>query len=120
MFVIDADNKRDNQRYGGYENTQNELEKLISALGLETYIDTFISCDPNTKEGYLESLILSSLDEDKRQCIQHFLDCSQFKSKENEKTIVNQIYSMGYPNAPYNFQHKNFDKLKQKLKNLFS
>jgi len=48
----------------------------------------------------------------------NFLDCSKFISKDNHKSIINQIYKIGYPNEPYNYEHLNFNELKEKLKKL--
>ncbi len=76
-------------------------------------------CDPMKKIGYLESLILSTISPEQRACIESFLACSQFESKENHKAILNQIYNMAYPNAPYDFAHSHFDELKTKLRELF-
>jgi hypothetical protein len=49
----------------------------------------------------------------------HFLDCSKFTSKDNHKSIINQIYKIGYPNEPYNYEHPNFNELKDKLKKIY-
>jgi hypothetical protein len=77
-------------------------------------------CDPETKVGYLESLILSTIEQEQRNCIQCFLSCSQFESKENHKAILNQIYKLAYPNAPYDFSHSYFNDLKTQLTQLFA
>ena len=119
LFVVDADYEQNDSKYGGYQNTKIELEKIIRELGLEEYSDTYITCDPNEKCGYLESLILSTIPQKEKECIETFLECSDFKSKENHKAILNQIYKTAYPNAPFDFSHQNFNELKQKLKNLF-
>ena len=119
LFVVDADYKQNDTIYGGYTNTKIELEKTINQLGLDGISDIYITCDPNDKCGYLESLILSSIPKEQKECIETFLECSEFKSKENHKSILNQIYKTAYPNAPFDFSHKNFDELKTKLKNLF-
>ncbi|MDO8261063.1 MAG: hypothetical protein Q7T50_06245, partial [Candidatus Magasanikbacteria bacterium] len=89
-------------------------------LSLSGLSDIYVTCNPNTKDGYLESLILSSIPKKQKECIETFLNCSEFKSKDNHKSILNQIYKIAYPNAPYDFSHKNFDELKQKLQNLFN
>lgn len=120
LFVVDADYEHKDQKYGGYNNTENELKNIINELGFTEYSDIYIVCDPATKEGYLESLILSTIPEQHNQCIENFLSCSEFKSKDNHKSILNKIYKIAYPNKPYDFSHKNFDTLKQKLKNLLS
>ncbi len=119
LFVLDADNDRDDRRYGGYQNTETELRIIIKELELEDLSDIYITCDPVTKCGYLESLILSSIPAEQEKCINYFLECSNFKSKENHKAILNQIYKIAYPKSPYDFSHKNFDVLKSKLKKLF-
>jgi tRNA nucleotidyltransferase (CCA-adding enzyme) len=119
LFVVDADYEANDIKYGGYQNTKEELEKIIEELDLEVYSDKYITCDPNTQCGYLESLILSTIPKEQKECIETFLECSEFKSKENHKAILNQIYKTAYPNAPFDFSHENFDELKQKLKNLF-
>jgi len=119
LFIIDADYQENDSKYGGYENTKRELEKIIKDLNLQNCSDIYITCNPNIKSGYLESLILSSISKEQKECIESFLDCNEFKSRENHKAILNQIYKIAYPKAPYNFEHPNFDKLKQKLINLF-
>jgi hypothetical protein len=120
LFVVDADYESNDKVYGGFENTEAELKKIIDTFGISSMSDIYITCDPNTKDGYLESLILSSISEKQKECIETFLDCSEFKSKENHKSILNEIYKKAYPSSPYDFSHKNFDELKQKLKSLFS
>jgi len=120
LFVVDADYVENDKEYGGYDKTAESLYHIINDLSLLFQTETYITCDPNTKNGYLESLILSSIPEEQKNCIETFLNCSDFKSKENHKAILNQIYKSAYPNAPYNFEHKNFDELKQKLQNLFN
>jgi len=119
LFVVDADYVENDSRFGGYDNTKIELKKIIKELGVESYADIYITCDPSIKCGYLESLILSTISKEQKECIETFLECSDFKSKENHKAILNQIYKTGYPNSPYDFSHSNFDALKRKLNNLF-
>lgn len=120
LFVVDADDEKSDTKHGGFENTQQALNTLISELGFDAISQTFIMSDPVTKTGYLESLILSTISEKQRNCIACFLECSEFKSKENHKAILNQIYNLAYPNAPFDFEHENFAVLKQMLKNLFA
>lgn len=120
LFVVDADYDNDDNRvYGGFENTTSELNKIIEYLKLQAVSDIYITCDPKTKTGYLESLILSTIPEQQRNCIECFLACSEFKSKEHHKAIFNDIYKHAYPKAPFDFGHENFNELKQKLRNLF-
>ncbi|NOQ36517.1 MAG: hypothetical protein GQ569_11595 [Methylococcaceae bacterium] len=119
LFIVDADDIKNDKLYGGFENTQTALNKLIQELQFEAIASSYIMCDPKTQVGYLESFILSTIPEQQRDCIERFLGCSQFKSKENHKAILNQIYKIAYPNAPYNFEHSHFDKLKAELNKLF-
>lgn len=120
LFVVDSDSENSDPKHNGYENTQVELNSTIERLDFTAISHTYIMCDPITKKGYLESLILSTIPEKQKNCIECFLACSDFKSKEHHKAIFNQIYKNAYPNAPYDFGHKNFDELKQVLKNLFA
>ncbi|WP_394752384.1 DUF3226 domain-containing protein [Crenothrix sp.] len=119
LFVLDADNVQNDATYGGFDNTQLALDAIIKQLAFEDISQTYIMCDPISKVGYLESFILSTIPEEQRNCIEHFLECSQFKSKGNHKAILNKIYNIAYPNAPYDFEHSYFDSLKLKLINLF-
>ncbi|CAA6806689.1 MAG: Unknown protein [uncultured Sulfurovum sp.] len=119
LFVIDADYKENDTKYGGFDNTLKEMIHLRKKLNIYEISDLYITCNFDTKEGYLESLILSSIPSTQKECIETFLDCSEFKSKENDKAILNQIYNNAYPNAPYDFSSDKFDTLKQKLQNLF-
>jgi hypothetical protein len=120
LFVIDADYEANDKTCGGFENTKSELSKIIADLSLSEISDVYVTCDPNTKDGYLESLILSSIPKEQKECIETFLKCSEFKSKTHDKSILNEIYKKAYPHAPYDFSHPNFDELKQKLQNLFN
>jgi hypothetical protein len=119
LFVVDADDVKNDIVYGGFENTQTALNNVIKQLDFEEIAHTYVMCDPETKTGYLEPLILPTISEPQRNCIEGFLKCSQFKSKENHKAILNQIYKLAYPNAPYDFQHPHFEPLKTELTNLF-
>ncbi len=119
LFIIDADYVKNDKKCGGLKKTKLELENIINELELSTISDIYVTCNPETNDGYLESLILSSIPQKEKECIEAFLDCSEFKSKENHKSILNQIYKIAYPNAPFDFSHRNFDELKEKLQNLF-
>lgn len=119
LFVIDADYEKNDKNYGGFENTLQKMITIRKELNIYEISDLYITCDFDTKEGYLESFILSTIPKEQKECIETFLECSDFKSKENDKAILNQIYNISYPNAPYDFSSDKFDVLKQKLKNLF-
>lgn len=120
LFIVDADDMINDAIYGGYQNTQTALNDIIDQLGFQDVSRTYIVCDPTTKTGYLESFILSTISEAQRKCIECFLECSQFKSKENHKAILNNIYKIAYPHAPYIFEHPHFEPLKTELKSLFT
>lgn len=119
LFVVDSDNEKSDPIHNGYENTQVALNSIIERLGFTAISHTYIMCDPITKKGYLESLILSTIPEQQRNCIECFLACSEFKEKEHHKAIINKIYNLAYPNPSYDFTHPHFNDLKTELKKLF-
>ncbi|MGZ4957340.1 MAG: DUF3226 domain-containing protein [Bacteroidia bacterium] len=119
LFVVDADHEKDDAKYKGFENTENQLKKIIDELGFQDIARFYIVCDPDTKTGYLESLILASLPKEKRNCIERFVECSQINPKQIHKTIINNLYTIAYPEPPYNFDHHHFDELKAELTKLF-
>jgi len=121
LFIIDSDYLENDAKYGGYKNSLREIESIQNELNIKNVSDTFIAYDRNSeeKEGYLESLILSSLPQEQKNCIEDFLSCSDFRAKTHDKSIFNILYKNGYPKAPYNFEHQNFDELKTKLIKLF-
>jgi hypothetical protein len=120
LFIVDADYEKDDAKYKGFENTENELRRIINELGLQDIARFYIVCDPVSKTGYLESLILASLPEEKRKCIECFVKCSEINPKQIHKTIINNIYTIAYPDPPYNFDHPYFGELKTALTNLFA
>ena len=119
LFIVDADYQKNDSKYGGFDNTLKEMIDIRQKLNIYEISDLYITCDFDMKEGYLESLILSSIPIEQKECIETFLDCNEFKSKENDKAILNQIYNNAYPNAPYDFSSEKFDILKEKLQKLF-
>jgi len=121
LFILDSDYEGD-KNHDGYDNTLREIQSIQKKLNIEDVSDTFIAYDMSseTKEGYLESLILSTLSIDQDNCIKSFLEkCPEFKGINSHKSIFNIIYKNAYPDAPYNFEHPNFNTLKQKLQTLF-
>ncbi len=122
LFVVDADNAEDNAKYGGLENTKRELTAIIQKLKIEAVSSIYVMCDPNTKTGYLELFLLSTLPKDKKDCIDCFLKCISFNPKDGDKSTHERIYksSIAHPLSPYQFNHPNFDTLKTELKNLFT
>lgn len=120
LFIVDADHEKDDAKYKGYQNTEKELKNIIDELGFNDIARFYIVCDPVTKTGYLESLILASLSAEKRNCIQRFIECSEINPKQIHKTIINHLYTIAYPDPPYNFEHAHFDALKAELTKLFT
>jgi hypothetical protein len=119
LFVLDADNEEDDHFFGGYVKTSRGLRTILSDLKLSSISDSYISCNPTEKIGNIESLLLSTIPQEQKECIDDFLQCSEFKAKGNDKALLKQIYKLAYPDTPYNFKHKHFDELKTKLQNLF-
>jgi len=118
LFIIDADYVENDKIYGGYSNTKIEIEKIINELNISNKTDIYIMCNPSTNNGYLESFLLSTIKEEQKKCINDFIECSNYKNRENHKAIINQIYKIGYPDETFDFTHSNFDDLKNKLFNL--
>lgn len=119
LFVLDSDYIENDKLYGGYENSERSVQKLIADLSLESISDFFISCNPDTKEGYIESLVLTTIPREHRECIETFLNCSEPRDRKEDKFIVQTVYEKYYPNSGYNFEHENFKPLIDKLRKLF-
>jgi len=101
LLVVDADNKKDPNPNRGYEASKKALITLIEDLDFQdVFIDYYIMCDEN-REGYLESFLLSVC----------------FKYELTDKWVYNSFYK--HNKYPFDFEHSNFNILKQKLKNLF-
>ena len=114
FIVADADNPKDLNPHRGYRATELKIKEIIDSLDFNISIDYYIMCDEN-KEGYLESFLLSVLDNKQKRCIEKFKNC--FKYDLTDKWIYNSFYK--HNKYPFNFEHPNFNELKQKLKNLF-
>jgi len=110
LFVVDADYE-DN----AFDKTQKDLDQVIDTLELGKLSQTYIMCDPKTKKGYLESLILSTLEPEQKKCIECFLTCTGWKPEKGDKTVYHRLYKTGYPNPQHNFGHNSFKKLKDLL-----
>jgi len=108
LIVIDADKN--------YDNHKQELETLIKNLSFDTIkLDYFIMCDYDNNNGNLESFLLSILDDNQKKCIEKFRDCYEYKL--TDKWAYNSFYKQ--KEHPFDFNHPNFDILKQKLQELF-
>jgi hypothetical protein len=114
FIAVDADNPKDKNPNRGYEATENKLKEIIEDLDFDIYIDYYIMCNKN-RNGYLESFLLSVLDDEQKKCVDDFRNC--FKYELTDKWIYNSFYK--HNKYPFDFSHQNFNELKQKLKNLF-
>lgn len=92
---------------------------IIEVLGFNARSDYYLVCDPKTKEGYFESLLLSCVSDELKNCYDDFLKCSLFDGKENHKTIITKLHELASPEKPYDYNHENFNKIKEKLIALF-
>jgi len=119
LFVGDADSIQNDRVNGGVENTKNALGDLMDSLGVGDFADYYISSIPNTQEGYLEGLLLSTVNDDVKKCYEEFLECSKLNSKDNYKAIMEELHRLTRPDKPYDYDHPNFNELKQKLQTLF-
>ena len=120
LFVLDSDFEENDSIYGGYKNTEEKIKEIIKELKLDTVSQYFISCEPNTKNGNLEHLLLSTCEESKKDCIETFINCIGLMDIEtSNKKIVLTTYKEIFNNHPYNLGHKNFDELKIKIDDLF-
>jgi UDP-glucose 4-epimerase len=115
LIIVDADNENDSNPNRGFKSSKLKLEEIISDLDFNIGIDYYIMCDEN-KNGNLESFLLSILDDEQKEYIQKFRDC--YKYDLSDKWAYNTFYKQ--KKYPFDFQHKNFDLLKNKLINLFN
>ncbi|MDX8400494.1 MAG: hypothetical protein R8K20_09645 [Gallionellaceae bacterium] len=123
LFIVDSDCFENDEKYGGYDNTEKELNNLIAELGFQEVSSIHIVYDPTTtnKTGYLESFLLSTIPKDRMECINQFLKCSGFIDKDGDKSTYKRVYeSVAYPFHPYRLEHSHFDELKAKLLALFA
>jgi hypothetical protein len=119
LFIVDVDNVENDYSLCGMENTITKIEALQKDLNIENISDCFLACDPKTKKGYFESLLLSTVDKEVITCYEEFRTCSALNSKSVDKNILTELHNLTKPEKPYDFEHENFNELKEKLKNLF-
>ncbi|MAD42982.1 MAG: hypothetical protein CL623_11420 [Arcobacter sp.] len=118
LFLLDADYIKNDCTYGK-TNTIKNIKKLISELDFEFNYEIFIVCEPNKDEGYFETLFLSSVSDDLKNCYQSFMKCTGFTGKEQTKTIMMKLHELASPQTPYSFEHENFKDIKEFLTNNF-
>ncbi len=120
LFIVDADDYKNDKSLCGIENTISKIIKLQQDLNIKEISDYYIACDPISQKGYFESLLLSTIDENVKRCYEEFRQCSELNSKSVDKNILTELHKLTQPDKPYNFEHPNFILLKEKLKDLFN
>jgi hypothetical protein len=115
LICVDADDPKDDCPVRGYRETEQKLNELIEELDFNIGIDYFIFSDEENKSGYLESFLLSILDEEQKNCIKNFRECFRYDLKD--KFVFNTFYKQN--SYSFDYSHQNFYELKQKLINLF-
>jgi len=122
LFIFDSDYKESGGKHNGFENSESSIKEMIlkikEYLEFEFYTDYYIVCDPITKNGNLEHLILSTLDKDSKKCMEDLLSCIKPYHTDSNKKILLTGYKTIFKEPLYNFSHPNFDLLKQKLEAL--
>ena len=105
LIVVDADNH--------YDEREANLKTFIDDLDFNVDVDYFIMCSEN-HTGNLESFLLSSLDDDQKECLKTFLDCYEHEFTDKH------IYNIFYKNKkhPFDFNTPVFNDLKLKLEKL--
>ena len=115
LIAVDADDPKDSSPIRGYKITEDKLKELIANLDFKIDIDYFIFSNYDKGSGYLESYLLSVLDDEQQECIEKFKKCYRYDL--SDKFVFNTFYKQ--KKYPFDFSHPNFDELKQKLINLF-
>ena len=114
LILMDCDFKKDDKKCGGCKNSIKCLKEVIDYLNKYDIQTDYFLFDNN-----LEKFILDSLDEKNKKCFNDLKRCLNLKEKSKHQKSLICAYKGLYPNKPYDFSHKNFDKIKQKLINLF-
>ena len=114
FITADADDPKDPSPIRGYHETEEALKALMGDLDFGVPMDHYIFCDDN-REGFLESFLLSVLDDEQKQCVQNFKECYRYEI--SDKLTYNTFYKQR--KHPFDFSHKNFTELKTKLQTLF-
>jgi len=112
LFVFDCDFEDDDKNCGDLENSKKCIENLIKELNWNIEIDFYIF------NKNLDYFIIETLENKEK-----FLSCEEcfeLKKLNKNRKILTCIYQKLYPKKPYDFSHKNFDDLKQKLTELFN
>jgi hypothetical protein len=123
LILIDGDKE--------YIETENRVEELLKRLeedkekrGINAEFQYHINCDPTTREGAIEDLLLSAIPERLRDCYTDFLDCLEQKKEERglkrmkmgnlSKELLKRFFEI--ENPPYDPSNPNLSPLISKLK----
>lgn len=120
LFIVDSDDVEDDAQYSGFENTKTKLNEMIQQLGINDISTIYIICDPVTTNGNLEHLLLSTIEETKKDCLTALLSCITDMEPHSNKKILLSSYEVIFKESPYNFNHQNFNTLIEELKKLNS
>ncbi|SFV71321.1 hypothetical protein MNB_SV-13-74 [hydrothermal vent metagenome] len=122
LFIFDSDYKETGETNNGFYKSKSSIEEIIikikEYLGFDFYTDYYIVCNPITKNGNLEHLILSTLDKKPKECMEDLLNCIKPYHTDSNKKILLTGYKTIFKEPLYNFSHPNFNLLKQKLQAL--
>ena len=114
LFIFDCDFEEDDKKCGGIKNSKKCFNNLVKELSWKIEVDVYIF------EKNLDYFLLETINEN--ECYEDFkslVECLDIeKLKPNKKPIAN-LYKNLYPSPQFDFNHPNFNNIKQKLKNLF-
>lgn len=114
LFIFDSDFEKDDKKCNGFENSKKCIEILKKDLNLDVQIDYYIF------HRNLDYFLLTTINNAK--CYNEFESLHKCLNldevKPNKKPVAN-MYRELYPYPQFDFNHKQFDDLKQKLQNLF-
>ncbi|MEO1928006.1 MAG: hypothetical protein ABGX26_04895 [Nautiliaceae bacterium] len=112
LFILDADEN--------FNKTQSDIQSLIGSLVQKFNIkaDYFISCNPHTKKGNIETLLLECVKENLKTCYRNFLKCMGKDSLDKclAKNLLQKMFEIKQP--PYELDCEYFNKLRNKFSNL--
>ena len=115
IFKLDHDYYNEIEADNKYKGHEKKLKTLIEDLSFDSIdIDYFIIAD-EYQQGNLESFLLSVLDDEQKKCIKEFRKC--YKYDLSDKWAYGTFYKQ--KKHPFDFKHKYFNDLKEKLFKLF-
>ena len=112
LFIFDCDFEEDDSKCGDMQKSIECMENLIKELNWKIETDYYIFSKN------LDYFLIDTLDN--KDNFEACEECFELKKINKNRKILTCIYNKLYPTPPYNFSHKNFNELKQKLQNLFN